>query len=121
VSQRNEPPEIPPEFTPELLNRLYKISELTQYPESKVLLEAEVARLGLAHLQRELDTLFAIAGGAGTTYLASLAEPPKSSPELWTKVDEVIRAASPWLNDENFGRAKYQARYIAWHDGLVSG
>ena len=112
-------PELPPAFTPELLNQLYREHEKAEIVGRSEWLRKRLEGLGLARHQKALEETFAVVLGASYVFLDTYPCGAVSSDELWAENDAVILRESPWLDKQNYGAAKYHSRYYAWHDGLV--
>jgi hypothetical protein len=112
-------PQLPPAFTPELLNQLYREHEKAEVVGRQEWLRQRLEGLGLAEHQRALEETFAIVLGSSYVFLDTYPGGAANSEELWAENDAVIMRESPWLDDANFGAAQYWSRYYAWHDGLV--
>lgn len=112
-------PTLPPAFTPALLNDLYRRHEKADVMTRSEWLRGELDRLGLGQHQKAVEETFAVVLGAPYVFLDKYPGGAKSSDELWAEHDAEIMRASPWLDEDNYGAAKYHSRYYAWHDGLV--
>jgi hypothetical protein len=110
---------LPPEATPEFLNEAFRIWDGAPGATRSEVLHAHLQKHGLDAHYKAFDEAFFGVTGAGYSFLQKLPEGTRSSEALWAEHDAEIRRWSPWLDDDNFGRACHQSRYYAWHDGLV--
>jgi hypothetical protein len=107
---------LPPQFTPELMNALYRRHEEMDDPgERKEWLGRELERRGLAAWRGEVEQAFAnvLGGGSPSPAIGSGSEEQAA----WAVHDAEMRRLNPWLDDKNFEWACWRARYYAWHDG----
>lgn len=111
---------LPAICTPELLNQLYREHDKAEIVGRDAWFRKRLAELGLADHEEELTTAFAIVLGSSYSFLCTYPGGAVNSDELWAENDAVMLKASPWLDEQNYGSAKYYARYYAWHDGLVA-
>jgi hypothetical protein len=112
-------PKLPPAFTPELLNQLYREHETSEVVGRQEWFRKRLESLGLAEYQRAVEETFAVVLGASYVFLGAYPGGAVNSDKLWAENDAVIMRESPWLDDANLGAAQYWSRYYAWHDGLV--
>lgn len=118
---RDKPYErLPAEFTPAVLNDLFRLERKTHILQRDEVMLAEMKKLGLPvdHYKTLLEA-FAVVLGASYVFLDAYPGGAVSSDELWAENRAEIRKWSPWLDDDNFAYADYQSGYYAWHDGLV--
>lgn len=113
------PVELPPVLNPELLNQLYREHEKAEVVGRSEWFRKRLEGLGIARHQRLIEEAFAVVLGDSYVFLDSYPGGAVSSDELWAENDAVILRESPWLDEANYGSAKYYSRYYAWHDGLV--
>jgi hypothetical protein len=110
---------MPPEFTPALLNELFRLYNKADVIPRRQFLENELKKHGLSQHLDFVEETFAIVLGAPYVFLDNYPGGAVPSDTLWAEHDAEIRRASPWLDEDNFGWARYWSQYYAWHDGLL--
>src|SRR4051794_25974680 len=105
---------LPPQFTPEFVKGLYRQHQDRDPSERGEWLHRELLRRRVAAYQGELEQAFAQVLGGGSP---SLDIGGAEEQAAWAEHDAELRRLNPWLDDDNFERARQKARYIAWHDG----
>lgn len=111
--------ELPPQFTPALLNELFLLHRKADATKREEVLLDALRKLDLERHYRKLTEVFAVVLGASYVFLDAYPGGAVSSDKLWAENREEIRKWSPWLDKQNFDWAQYQSGYYAWHDGLV--